>query len=215
MLGASYVELVFLSNWGNSDFIGITGLEIMGAADEPIEIEDKALTCSVSKSRKLMRIKNGNNVTTDRQNMWIVPYFMEEEVLLKVDFDKVQYISGLRIWNYNENLEMSYAGVKSMRILLDGSALLNPVTKTEEFLLRRAPGNEQYDYGQEIKFYENNFSSDNTVSTELQQCNFVTGFVIQMVIYSTWEDRYYCGLNGIEIYDHLKKKIELEEQSES
>ena len=39
------------------------------------------------------------------------------------------------------------------------------------------------------------------------------GFVYQIVIFSTWGDPYYVGLNGIEMYDAQGHKIELNKDS--
>lgn len=61
------------------------------------------------------------------------------------------FILGVRLWNYNENLELSYAGVKIVKIFLDDQLVRNPTTGTDYFLLRRAPGNVFYDFVQDVK----------------------------------------------------------------
>jgi len=35
------------------------------------------------------------------------------------------------------------------------------------------------------------------------------GFVYQIIIFSTWGDSYYVGLNGIQLYDNYGKEIKL------
>lgn len=35
------------------------------------------------------------------------------------------------------------------------------------------------------------------------------GFVYQIIIFSTWGDSYYVGLNGIQIYDNYGNEIKL------
>lgn len=99
-----------------------------------------------------------------------------------------------------------------MKILLDGKPVVNPASKNEIFVLRRAPGNEHYDFVQDIRFFDTYEGVSYPMPNEGHQSN-VVGFVIQFVIYSTWGDKYYCGLNGIELYDGVRGKIILEEQS--
>ncbi|CAH0564254.1 unnamed protein product [Brassicogethes aeneus] len=208
LLGASVMEIVLLNNWGNKNFIGLTGLEILESSDSLVEIDDKNMTCNMGKCLKLKNVINGENITTKRKDMWIIPFYMDDEVVLTIKFDKIKYISGIRVWNYNENLEMTYAGVRTLKIRLDGNDVINNLIQNNEFLLRRAPGNTEYNFGQEIKFFE---TPCNMLLPIEPSC--ITGFVIQFLIHSTWEDKYYCGLNGIEIYDGNNKKIELEEQN--
>lgn len=137
------------------------------------------------------------------------------------------FCSGIRIWNYNENLETTYAGVSRMKILLDGKLLKSSLNVVDDdvYLLRRAPGNLNYDYVQDINFYIDrgtfqlyeerpSFLIEHTHKEEFYE-NSTTpeGFIIQFVIFSTWNDQYYCGLDGIELYDRLGRKIILDESS--
>ena len=55
---------------------------------------------------------------------------------------------GLRIWNYNPNLDESFMGVKWLKVEAD-SQLLSP---EQGFLVRKAPGSDLFDYGQTIYF---------------------------------------------------------------
>lgn len=100
-----------------------------------------------------------------------------------------------------------------MKIYLDGKPLTNIIDKSEIFLLRRAPGNENYNYVQMISFCE--FEKQSPLPVQKSQTDFyqcITGFVIQIVIYSTWGDKYYCGLNGIKLFDDTNTEIPLETQ---
>lgn len=137
----------------------------------------------------------------------------------------INIITGLRLWNYNENIEKTFAGVRIMKIFIDNKLFPNPLTKDSTFVLRRAPGNVNYDYVQEIEFtniqqyltleaiynfnditkYDDDISFEHPIMPE--------GFVFQIVIYTTWGDQYYVGLNGIELYDHLGRMIILSENS--
>lgn len=41
------------------------------------------------------------------------------------------------------------------------------------------------------------------------------GFVFQIIIFSTWGDQYYCGLNGLELHDQNGRQIILEQHSKN
>ncbi|KAJ8953940.1 hypothetical protein NQ318_019182 [Aromia moschata] len=209
LLGASQMDIILLENWGNQVAIGLTGLEIIEGTDAILKLTAKQLHCKWE-AKYLYRLINGENVTTKPKNMWLVPY-NNEKVVITIDFNGFRYISGIRIWNYNENLELSYAGVQTVKILLDCKPVINPLNNEDIFILRRAPGNEHYDFVQDIRFFD-----ENAISYPLSiydNSSNIVGFVIQIVVYSTWGDKYYCGLNGIELYDENQTKITLEEQN--
>lgn len=51
---------------------------------------------------------------------------------------------GMRIWNYNANMELSYIGAKHAKVQLDSDPL-----NYRPLLLRRAPGDTCYDFVQQ------------------------------------------------------------------
>lgn len=106
---------------------------------------------------------------------------------------------------------MSYAGVRSVKIFLDDKPVINPTTLEDTFILRRAPGNQHYDYVQDVRFYEPN-TTINYLPPSTNEFNGIIGFVLQFIIYSTWGDQYYCGLNAIELFNN-DEKIQLDEQN--
>ncbi|XP_066139733.1 protein KATNIP homolog isoform X2 [Euwallacea fornicatus] len=210
LLGAKTMDLVFVENWGNPWAIGLTELEIIEGTDNVLSVEKRNLTSNTN-AKHLEVLINGENITMKTKDMWCVP-LQKDKVVVSINFDDFMFISGLRIWNYNENLELSYAGVKILKIFLDNEVVLNPVLQTDYFLLRRAPGNTYYDFVQDIRFFEET-SRIKKLHTPPAFIGYVFGFVMEIVIYSTWGDQYYCGLNGLQLYDSDGEKILLEEQN--
>ncbi|RZB39056.1 hypothetical protein BDFB_007145 [Asbolus verrucosus] len=237
LLGASQIDLLLLSNWGHVNMIGLTGFEIVQGIHTNITLEQSHVSCSVkTEDSRISKLIDGVNVTNDATHMWWIPFKLDEEITVRIVFDGFKYISGqysyhpieniarfrgfagIRIWNYNSSLETSYAGVRAIKIILDGRPIKNPITKNEIFILRRAPGNRHYDFVQDIRFVED-FENREEILSLLDENEFYEpsmmpeGFVFQFVIFSSWGDQYYCGLNGIEFYNQHGKKILLEKQS--
>lgn len=120
---------------------------------------------------------------------------------------------------------MSFCGVRMIKIYMDNKPAINPLTNDCTFLLRRAPGNTHYDYVQEIKLSRNNLidiqhepfyelTNSAPPKEELFENPIMPeGYVFQIVIYTTWGDQYYVGLNGLEIFDQHGNRIILTENS--
>ncbi|KAL1488975.1 hypothetical protein ABEB36_014756 [Hypothenemus hampei] len=210
LLGAKSIQLVLMDNWGNPVAIGLTGIEIIEGMDNILKMEEQFLSCNVE-NENLGALIDGENVTTAAKNMWCVPWQKENDdfIVISIDFEEFKYISGLRVWNYNDNLEFTYVGVKFLKVLLDNRLITNATLNNDCFLLRRAPGNSNYDFVQDIRFFDQPVMDK--IYSPIPGCLY--GFVMEITIYSTWGDQYYCGLNGLELYDHHGAKIQLDEQS--
>ncbi|KAI5723842.1 hypothetical protein M8J76_011637 [Diaphorina citri] len=156
----------------------------------------------------------------DTRYMWCTPYRRGLVVTLVIKLSQPVHISALMLWNYNASIEMSYCGVKSMSILIDDKPLSE---NGQSILLRRAPGHLNYEFGQKIylnklspaadddvlKRIHTSFSILSITEEEYEQPLMPKGFVFQFSLLNTWGDRYYLGLNGIELYDEFGDLIPL------
>ncbi|KAG7397610.1 hypothetical protein PHYBOEH_000431 [Phytophthora boehmeriae] len=227
------------STWGDRNYIGLTQIEVLvGSRGTPIPLDvsnidakprDLASLGYVGDPRTLDKLIDGEGTTCDDTHMWLVPLgdIVVPEIL--IEFKKAQYLYGLRIWNYNKSPEDTYRGAKQIVVILDG-AVVSP--KKTGFLLRKAPGVAEFDFGQLLRFplaverpgascsflsssyservhYPFSVHSYKTpiVRQDYEAPLYPQGFILKIICWTTWGDPYYLGLNGFELYDFAGVRI--------
>ncbi|XP_064073614.1 katanin-interacting protein-like [Vanessa tameamea] len=219
------IKLTLLSNWGGKHLIGLTGIDIL-CCNESIKIDRAYAYKSLIKENHTSDVKymdctslfNGNNITTEFDDMWCTNITAASEFChVVIEFKQPTEITSIRIWNYNANMELSYIGVKHLRVSLDEQAL-----QELDLMLRRAPGDTCYDYVQHLDLaafdrrFNYQYNADPAIDWPLYdnlELEVPTGFVLQISIYSTWGDPYYVGLTGVELYDPQGHLIEVTESN--
>ncbi|XP_026207024.1 protein KIAA0556 isoform X2 [Anabas testudineus] len=229
------LRLELTMTWGDSHYMGLTGLEVVGKDGESLPL-DLGMMAAAPRDlndlpeygndlRTLDKLIDGHNITTDDQHMWLIPFSHGEPHTLNIIFNKAQTIAGLRIWNYNKSPEDSYRGVKVIHVFMDDVA----ISPREGFLIRKGPGNCHFDFAQEILFVDfvqaptNNKSTEDyhkgsskkqeQASMDYEAPIMPCGFIFQLQLLTTWGDPYYIGLNGIEFYDQNHEKISLSDNN--
>lgn len=212
------IRICILASWGDAFYVGLTGIEVLGPNGRihinrsDLKAQPESLNCIQGHSndpRTLDKLLNGLNQTTEDVNMWLIPFVKNSEPYLHITLTEKQEICGLKIWNYNKSYEDTSRGAKLIRIFVDDQAV------SGEIALRKAPGHNLLDFGQEISIparpaklkknlliaqeYEGNYILPGTIQ----------GFIITLRILSTWGDYHYVGMNGISFFNTEGQQIQV------
>ncbi|NXA41573.1 K0556 protein, partial [Eudromia elegans] len=226
------LQLNFTMTWGDSHYLGLTGLEVIGKNGQALKITTEQISASpqdlndlpeyMGDSRTLEKLIDGTNITDEDDHMWLIPFSLGEDHLFTIHFDKIESVAGLRFWNYNKSPEDTYRGAKVVHVSLDGHSISPP----EGFLIRKGPGNCHFDFAQEILFVDylqpqlitRAYRRTGSKRTERASMDYEAplmpcGFVFQFQLLTSWGDPYYIGLNGLELFNGHGDQILLTENN--
>uniref|UniRef100_A0A8C3JNX2 KIAA0556 n=1 Tax=Calidris pygmaea TaxID=425635 RepID=A0A8C3JNX2_9CHAR len=212
------LQLNFTMTWGDSHYLGLTGLEVIGKDGHALKISTEQISASprdlndlpeyTGDSRTLEKLIDGTNITVEDDHMWLIPFSFGEDHLLTIHFDKIESIAGLRFWNYNKSPEDTYRGAKVVHVLLDDHRISPP----EGFLIRKGPGNCHFDFAQEILFLD--YLQPQLINkVQRSQQYEAPGRKYEFQLLTSWGDPYYIGLNGLELFNEHGDQILLTENN--
>ena len=246
-------------SWGDKHFVGLTGLEVLGEDGETLPLLADNISahprdlndlpgCS-GDDRTIDKIIDGVNVTMDDSHMWLAPIPNDGSPNVVTVTFSPEYpadVSGIRLWNYNKNLDDTGRGARVVKVFADG----REATPPSGVVVGKAPGLVDFDFGHTVRLEPpgaggvqpatSKGGSDrrdkpadpwvNVLSAEayalfpaaasgphvaeLIPQDFVPGvlpcgFVLKVLIHSTWGDAHYCGLTGLAIVDAARGELPL------
>lgn len=208
-----------LENWGDPHFVGLTGVEFYDESGQTIAIDTDDLNGKPRDvkteqgnfdKRVIENLVNGENQTCENYDMWLTPFSKNSPAFLYFNLNQKRKISGVRIWNYNQDGENSFRGIKKIEIIADLTKI------TDQFLfIRKAPGRDDYDYSQFVPFppprnkpvQVHPIENCENISQFSFPPRFPSGSVIKFSFLTTWGDPYYIGLDKIEFFDKVGKPL--------
>lgn len=122
------LELIIHSTWGDQNYVGLNGLEIWNTKGEIIKISSiSSKDFKINKldpRSKLKNIVNGNYNTSDDIQTWVAE-LKKRKSKITLEFERVQKIAMIRVWNYNRNRVHARRGIKHLEIRLDQKVIFS------------------------------------------------------------------------------------------
>ena len=218
--GTSLV-LTVISNWGDPNYYGLAGLEVLDERGQVIHLTVDQLNASPADLNELNpggadprtvdKLLDASNATTDSNHMWLAPWQPSSgrRHTLTIDLGHSRVISAIRAWNYNKSEEDATRGVRQLQIKLDDQ-LLSPHTGV---VLRKGPGHGLFDHAQLIPLVQQADEGVPFTTAPYEMLRMVpmpqdywapvlpSAHLWQLRLLSTWGDVHYVGLDGLQLFD--------------
>ena len=120
------LELQILSTWGDTYYVGLSGVELFDIEGHKIHLEAENVAASPESINILEGVEgdlrtpdklvDGTHSLEDGAHSWLTPLLPNTTTSVYFIFDNPISFSAIRIWNYNKNYER---GVKEFSILID------------------------------------------------------------------------------------------------
>eukprot|EP01029_Cantina_marsupialis_P013907 TRINITY_DN30814_c0_g1_i2.p1 TRINITY_DN30814_c0_g1~~TRINITY_DN30814_c0_g1_i2.p1 ORF type:complete len:923 (+),score=243.24 TRINITY_DN30814_c0_g1_i2:222-2990(+) len=150
-VSCSGVKLILESNHGDFDCAGLSKLVLIKENFEPM-LQENFKNCfhqcgslsEMSGSRDLLKLLDPDN----SESFEIPIHFLPLEIT--IEFNEIERLRDLIVYNFNESLDESYKGIQRASIGLMTGSEIKFISPPGGLLIRKAPGNDYFDYGQRI-----------------------------------------------------------------
>jgi len=122
---------IFLQDtWGDLNYVGLTGLQVVVRGGRVLDLTDAQLTASPQDLNEIPgnsgdprtkdKLLNNLNITCDDRNMWLIPFTKggEHKLVLALGAEPQEVVE-VRFWNYNKSPEDAGRGAKTVHLRLD------------------------------------------------------------------------------------------------
>ena len=224
------IRINILSNYGNQLSVGLTGINLIDNNHQKIDIESACAIGALPKDLRTVyeneddfrifeNLFNGENNTTDENNMWLT--LISHEPYIEICFDDYINLSKIEIWNFNEPMSLDN-GVKEIEIIFDegvggiddeeeSRGVFHENLKKYNLFLWKGLGIDYFNYYQTIKCDEKYLkklsNKYHKMKNNYQSIKLPIGFIFKIVFISNYGDKKTISLKKIEIYNEKNEKL--------
>jgi hypothetical protein len=235
-LSVRFIRLELLSTWGDYEYIGLGGIEVLNIHGHAHRLTKQMLRCEncvdagfgVSDRSDLNQLLISGHDTADSHAMWLVPQDHErKKIIIDIDLQSHQEIIGLKIWNYNgTTMDEMLRGCRLLNINFDNGRVL-----MSNLLLRTGPLYDGVRFGQYFTFDRwietlgklSSTAMNSTMSSKGGPLSYITprlkqtyevltpvsGLSFVFSFFSNHGDHYYVGLDKMEFLDEEMQVIDV------
>ena len=224
------IKIKLLNNYGNRDYIGLSGIEFYDNNNKLINILENKKNITINESIVNLREKkilynlfNNKNDTIDPQYMFLTTNY---NAFIKIEFKQIVKISKIIFYNYNNNIYKDCA-TKGILIYFYYNKKSNKLDKP--IYLYKPPGEENIDYGQVLLypfdkniFYEK-MIQQNKIYLSLNSSKMIFneeyqyytpflpfGYILKIEMINNYGNKNYIGFENIQLFNEENNEINLE-----
>ena len=225
------IKIKLLENYGNSKYIGLSGIDLYDENDNIINIEENTTTININniienkeENKLISNLFNGINNSNDIRNMFIIK---KENAFIDIKFSNFIKLKTIIIFNFNSIIYKTFC-TKSISIEFYYNETF--IKKIIPIFLYLPPLEENINFGQYLiypSFNTFNLNKFNDLSKIIanknifnndiifnEEYNYYTpklpcGYILKIEIMNNWGNNDFVGLNKIILYDENNKEISL------